>query len=246
MGAGDPVAGGLPLGERLGRGLSSDVHAWHYGLVVKVFKPGFEDLARVEAERSNTVHSAGVPSPAVHDLVAVGDRLGLVFDRIDGPRALDLPDAASITAREHVGIHDIAAPADLPRLIDTLADLGIEGLPDGDRIFHGDFHPGNLLAHGDQWSVIDWSNAHRAPPAADVACSVLAIGYRGLRAGPDASRVHRRRIRAADTYLRRYTALRPENLDDLTLWTTAIGTLLLEREPDTAFADELRRQWIAD
>jgi hypothetical protein len=246
MGERDPAQHGVQLGQRLGRGASSEVHAWHPGLVVKVFKPGFEELAAIEAARARIVHAAGIPSPAVHDLVDIDGRPGLVFDRVDGPWALDRPDAASITARVQADIHDLVAPADLPRLVDTLADLGIDGLPDGDRVFHGDMHPGNVLAHGDQWLVIDWSNAHRAPAAADVACSVLAVGYRGLRDGPTAARTHQRRIRIADGYLERYVALRPGTLDDLTLWTTAIGTLLLEREPETAFADELRRQWIVD
>jgi hypothetical protein len=187
----------------------------------------------VEAVRASAVHEAGVPSPAVHELITVDDRLGLVFDRADGPWALDWPDAATITARLHADIHDLTAPTELPRLVDTLADLGIDGLPDGDRIFHGDFHPGNVLAHEDRWLVVDWSNAHRAPPAADVACSVLAIGYRGLRDGPSAAR-----------HLQRYATLRPGSLDDLIVWTTAIGSLLLEREPETAFADELRSRWI--
>jgi hypothetical protein len=234
----------MTLGELVGRGASSDVYAWGPGLVIKVFKPGFEDLARVEVVRASVVHDAGVPSPAVHELVTVDDRLGLVFDRVDGPWALERPDAATITAGLHADIHDLTAPTELPRLVDTLADLGIDGLPDGDRVFHGDFHPGNVLEHDDHWLVVDWSNAHRAPPVADVACSVLAIGYRGLRDGPLAAIAHRRRQRVADTYLERYAAFRPGRLDDLIVWTTAIGALLLEREPDTAFADELRSRWI--
>jgi Ser/Thr protein kinase RdoA (MazF antagonist) len=234
----------MPLGERLGWGVTSDVYAWGPGLAIKVFKPDFEDLARAEFARASVVHHAGVPSPAVHELVTVEGQLGVVFDRVDGPWALEWPDAATITARLHADIHDLTAPTELPRLVDTLADLGIDGLPDGDRIFHGDFHPGNVLAHDGQWLVVDWSNAHRAPAAADVACSVLAIGYRGLRDGPSAARAHQRRQRAADTYLERYTTLRPGGLDDLIVWTTAIGALLLEREPETAFADELRSRWI--
>jgi hypothetical protein len=243
MASGDS-SDGTQLGELLGRGPTGAVHAWQPGLVIKVFTPGFEDLARAESVRAHSVHAAGVPSPSVHGLVTVDDRLGVVFDRLDGPWAIDWPDAASITARVQAEIHGIAAPDDLPRLVETLADLGIHGLPDGDRIFHGDLHPGNVLAHNGEWSVIDWSNAHRASPAADVACSVLAIGYRGLRNGPDAANAHTRRIRMADAYLERYSTFRPGTLDDLRLWTTAIGTLLLDREPETAFADELRRQWI--
>jgi len=131
-----------------------------------------------------------------------------------------------------------------PRLVDALADIGLDGLPDGDRIFHGDLHPLNVLADGDGWSVIDWSGAHVGAAAADVASSVLTIGYRGLHDGPKAEGLHQLRIHAAESYLRHYATLRPGVLDDLRRWTTAIGTLLLEREPETPFADDLRRRWI--
>ena len=173
----------MPLGEQLGWGGTSDAYVWGPGLAIKVVKLGFEDLARVELERASVVHDAGVPSPAVHDLVSVDDGLGLVFDRADGPWALEWPDATTITARLHADMHGLTAPTELPRLVDTLADLGIDGLSDGDRIFHGDFHPGNVLARDDHWLVVDWSDAHRAPPAADVECSVLAITYRGYAMG---------------------------------------------------------------
>ena len=232
------------MGERISSGGTSDVHAWGDGLVIKLFKPGWEHLAPVEAERASAVHAAGVPCPAVHDLVTVDDRSGLVFDRVEGPSAIGWPDAAAITARVHAGIHDLEAPAALPRLVDALGDIGLDGLPNGDRIFHGDLHPLNVLADGDGWSVIDWSGAHVGAAAADVASSVLTIGYRGLHDGPKAEGLHQLRIHAAESYLRHYATLRPGVLDDLRRWTTAIGTLLLEREPETPFADDLRRRWI--
>ena len=46
----------------------------------------------------------------VHDLVTVNDRTGLVFDRVEGPWALDSPDGVAITARVHAAIHDVEAP----------------------------------------------------------------------------------------------------------------------------------------
>jgi aminoglycoside phosphotransferase (APT) family kinase protein len=114
----------------------------------------------------------------------------------------------------------------------------------GACLFHGDLHPGNVLRHAAGWQVIDWSNGHLAPPAADVACSVLAIGYRGRRAADASLDAHRRRVRAAERYLDTYRALRPAALADLPVWLTTIGRLLLAQEPDIAFADELTSRWI--
>jgi hypothetical protein len=47
-----------------------------------------------------------------------------------------------------------------------------------------------------------------------------------------------------ERYLDTYTTVRPEALADLPMWLSTIGRLLLAREPDTAFADELTERWI--
>lgn len=49
----------------------------------------------------------------------------------------------------------------------------IESLPDGDYLLHGDCHPGNLMRHGDEFVVIDWSNMTRGPAEADFYRSYL-------------------------------------------------------------------------
>jgi hypothetical protein len=211
--------------------------------VVKLFAPQFETLANVEFERARAIRAAGAPCPAVHGMVEVDGRTGVVFDRLAGPSLLAQRGAAFTLAHLQADLHDLPSPV-LPQLADTLASWGLDGIEPGRSLFHGDLHPGNVLRHEDGWQVIDWSNGHLAPPAADVACSVLAIGYRGLR-GADASLdVHRRRVRAAERYLDAYRALRPAALLNLPMWLMTIGRLLLAQEPDTAFADELTTRWI--
>ena len=231
------------LGELVGRGASSEVYGWTAGTVVKLFVPRFEALAAVECERARAIHAAGAPCPAVHGMVEVDGRIGVVFDRLAGPSLLAQRGAASTLAHLHAALHDLPPPV-LPQLTDTLASWGLDGLPSGHSLFHGDLHPGNVVRGGDRWQVIDWSNGHLAPPAADVACSVLAIGYRGLRGAGASLDLHRRRVRAAERYLDTYGTLRPAALVDLPTWLTTIGRLLLDREPDTAFADELTTRWI--
>jgi aminoglycoside phosphotransferase (APT) family kinase protein len=46
-------------------------------------------------------------------------------------------------------------------------------LPRGDRLCHGDFHLGNLLGDWDTPVVIDWGDAARGDPLADVARTEL-------------------------------------------------------------------------
>ncbi len=176
-------------------------------------------------------------------MVDVDGRTGVILDRLTGPALIFERGAAATLAHLHVELHDLPPPA-LPQLADTLSSWGIGGMETGRSLFHGDLHPANVLFNQGRWQVIDWSNGHLAPPAADVACSALSIGYRGLF-GPDASLDwHRRRVRAAERYLDTYRALRPEALTDLPMWLSTIGRLLLAREPDTAFADDLTARWI--
>jgi Ser/Thr protein kinase RdoA (MazF antagonist) len=224
------------------------VYGWGDDHVVKVYRRAFVALAPVERERAALVHAAGVPSPAVHGLVDVEGRTGLVFDRAPGPSLLDQLLRRERSAEEvgralgelHVAIHALDAGR-LPHLADTLIERGVEPMARASAPFHGDFHPGNVLVGGDHPVVVDWSNAHRAPAAADVACSILALGYRGLRHHqPDLERARRSRRRILDAYVEAYRSAAPHVVDGVEPWFTAIGGLLLAQEPDTADADELR------
>jgi aminoglycoside phosphotransferase (APT) family kinase protein len=63
----------------------------------------------------------------------------------------------------------------LPEEIKRSALGAIESLRDGDRLCHGDFHPGNILRTGEGPVVIDWTNATRGDPDADVARTNLML-----------------------------------------------------------------------
>jgi aminoglycoside phosphotransferase (APT) family kinase protein len=62
-------------------------------------------------------------------------------------------------------------PDDLARFaIDAL-----DALPDGGRLCHGDFHPGNIMGGSDGPVLIDWPNATHGDPMADYARTDLMI-----------------------------------------------------------------------
>jgi aminoglycoside phosphotransferase (APT) family kinase protein len=77
----------------------------------------------------------------------------------------------------------MAAEAGRPDLADAARWLAGRRPPSSaDVICHGDLHPFNLLADGDQVTVLDWSNALLAPPAYDVGYTSLLLSEPPLRA----------------------------------------------------------------
>ncbi len=52
---------------------------------------------------------------------------------------------------------------------------GLAALPGGDRLCHGDFHPMNILGSPGREMVVDWLDASRGDPAADVCRSYVLI-----------------------------------------------------------------------
>lgn len=121
-------------------------------------------------------------------------RHGLIMERVDGPDMLTMLgtrpwrvySVGTISGELHARLHEVRAPEHLRELRPALAEIiessdempkdvasralsVLQTLPDGDRLCHGDFHPGNIIDTGRERVLIDWSNAVRADPAADVA-----------------------------------------------------------------------------
>jgi aminoglycoside phosphotransferase (APT) family kinase protein len=223
------------LGARLGAGGSAEVFAFGEGAVLKLFRVEYAFAADREAERTRSVHAAGVPVPAVLDVIDWDGRRGIVMERVRAQTLLDdliagtrrPGEVGRLTADAQLSYH--GRTADLPRL----HEVGGGGdLPRGDSIAHLDFHAGNVMVTAEAFVLLDWVNAHLAPPAADVARSVMTIRYQGLGllgAGSlDEERTVRQRI--LDRYLERYdgTARLP---DDLAGWLGRTASRLLRAEP---------------
>ena len=51
----------------------------------------------------------------------------------------------------------------------------LANMPEGDRLCHGDFHPMNVSGQASQPIVIDWPDACRGDPTADVCWSYLLL-----------------------------------------------------------------------
>jgi tRNA A-37 threonylcarbamoyl transferase component Bud32 len=197
------------------------------------------------------VHAAGLPVPAVGDIVEVDGRRGLLYERIDGLSMIDgmgqrlwTPSrSARLWAELHADMHAHGTVPDLPSQRVELAkhiraaqrlppDLqrtalrALDTMPDGDRLCHGDFWPGNILMSSRGPIIIDWICATRGNPVADVArSSVLLLGALASPLLSPAQKAIVRRVHR--TYVRRYFQLRPEDEEQCNAWQPIIAAARL-------------------
>jgi uncharacterized protein (TIGR02172 family) len=78
------------LGRKLGEGAGSEVFAWEgEDKIVKLAKPNTSIAAlRRELNNSRTAWACGLPVPEPFELITIGDRYGIVFERVYGESVL--------------------------------------------------------------------------------------------------------------------------------------------------------------
>jgi uncharacterized protein (TIGR02172 family) len=182
------------LGSPMAVGRTAEIFPWGDGKVVKLFRSGWEEVdARWEAHKAGAVHAAGLAAPAVFGVVEVNGRYGIIYERINGISFIKVfqgqPWKLFSTARWmadiHTEMHTCRIP-DFPSIKDRMthrfqrmkempddvrqALLGLlDRLPQGEAVCHGDFHPENIFFNGSTPVVLDWMDAARGSPLADVA-----------------------------------------------------------------------------
>lgn len=196
--------------ERVAQGREAEIFAWDEGRVLRLLRgQGGPERVAAEVAAMTAVAGAGVVAPAVYEVVSVEGRPGIVMERVDGPdlfkvlerKVWTLRAIARQTARLHANLNLIEAPAMLPSTHERLRHRAVrtpgivpadvlerglavlETLPEGDRLCHGDFHPGNVLLRGEEPVVIDWPNATRGDPVADFARTALLLRIGALPPG---------------------------------------------------------------
>ncbi len=172
--------------------------------VLKLFYSYPESRVQIERDITLAIYEARGPAPAVFsDVIRVDGRFGFIMEYISGPdmdsqisshpfnkNLIDM--LGRQLGKLHATIHcercinlqrnlkDITASSikranAITEKEKNLVLQSLDKLPDGDRVCHLDFHPGNVIYDNKNKVVIDWGNAAIGDPAADVARSQLLI-----------------------------------------------------------------------
>ncbi len=228
--------------EKIGDGRLAEVYAWGEGRVVKLFRPEFGTDLTAEATRiAQLITAVGAPAPRCHGTVEIEGRVGVVFDRMDGPlhgEQLAVDDPIALIgdfARLHARIHTFEAP-NLPSFESMMTHVtsGLEteiveavsqrvaDLDDGVTLLHADYHPFNVMRSGAEWLAIDWDAACHGPRAAGVARSQFLL----MEAQPPdetmVEPVESLRSLLGTTYLDAYNEAFPIDLAEVGAWRLPI------------------------
>lgn len=205
------------LGAPIATGRTSEIYPLPGSVdrVVKLFLASIPEAtseAEAECEKTGLAAQAALTTVHCHGTVSVGDRAGLILDRMEGISLTSVAERNPLLIRRtartladlQIRMHEVAVP-DLPEVrqvvLDTLgqpplaflsadellaAKALVNALPEGDQLLHLDFHPENVFSTTDGYQIIDWQTALRGVPAADVAASVFLLNDAELWPGTPA------------------------------------------------------------
>jgi aminoglycoside phosphotransferase (APT) family kinase protein len=190
-----------PPGDLLARGTRSNVYAYGRGAVVKVpVLATPEGWIRYEAQYAEAARGAGAPAPKLLGLEQIDGRTASVWERIGGismwQQVVDAPDRGPelgrLLADIQTDLFGLVPPVTLPRQRDRLVSKirrtaaaldpsfarALELLPpetSPPRLCHGDLHPSNVILARGGPMLVDWFDAARGDPIADIARSSLTL-----------------------------------------------------------------------
>lgn len=182
----------------LGKGNTAEIFDYGDGKVLKLFLPGYpKEYAMLEFQNATEVFRLGLSVPKPYEMVVSKQRDGIVYEKAEGrtlaeslnegreDKNIILRDFACLH-RKWLSLHSgnvLSYKVFLRTVVKEAADesllTGIDVLPDGDCLLHGDFHPENILVTPDASPVvIDFMNVCRGPALYDIARTYFLLSRR--------------------------------------------------------------------
>jgi uncharacterized protein (TIGR02172 family) len=245
----------MEKGELLGKGMTAEVYKWGQDKVLKLFSGDYkEEWIRREAEIGRRIYEAGVPSPAVFEMVDIDGRKGIIFERIPGRTVVGSLMAepwkymSFIRKMAHFQyeIHKRSAeglPTQKERFRSTIMRsselLGdrmdrildyLDSLPVGSSICHGDFYLSNIMLTDKGMVAIDWSSGHIGDPSGDVARTCIIINSPAVPPGVPgffSGMASFPRYMTYQAYLNEYIRVSKARTEDIDAWLLPVAAAKL-------------------
>ncbi len=192
----------MKIGELLGIGNTARVYRWGKTEVIKIFYD--QSSAMNEAKNAEIINNLKLRSPNYSGLVEFEGKIGIVYERIDGPTMLwhieptkrSISYNAKLMANLQYEIHNVENKM-LPNLkleitnkVNNSQEISnhekqiiinmLNSLPDGNTICHYDFHPDNIIISPNGPIIIDWLNLLVGNQEADVTRTSMMIQSHSL------------------------------------------------------------------
>jgi aminoglycoside phosphotransferase (APT) family kinase protein len=233
------------LGDLVARGTRSSIHAYGRGAVIKV--PHRSTPAcwiDFEAEYAEAARAVGAPAPRLLGIEQMRGRSASVWERVEGTsmwqHVVDQPSRAAELGRLladvqcslSVLVPPLALPLQRDRLVSKIrwsaATLDpsfaraldmVPAATSPPRLCHGDLHPSNVILGQHEPMIVDWFDASRGDPIADVARTSLTLLGDGGQAPRHLPGSDRRTLGVlTDAYLARLRASLELDDDVLARW----------------------------
>ncbi|MGZ9583679.1 phosphotransferase family protein [Paenibacillus marinisediminis] len=240
--------------EIIAYGRTAELLAYGEGHVLKLFRANIPtNLVEEEFRISMNVYRCGVAIPQPIQIVDYKDRKGIVYQKLTGATMLSVISKKPWSVHKeskrmaslHAAIHtndvlDLPNQKDILRACIERAPLltslekdriiqYLNGLKEGSKLCHGDYHPDNIILGEREW-IIDWMTGMRGNPAGDVARSVLLLQ---LGTMPDETPrlinffISRIRNQILKTYLKCYISYSKIDRDEVDNWILPIAAARL-------------------
>jgi Ser/Thr protein kinase RdoA (MazF antagonist) len=246
----------ITLSTPIAEGRTAEIFEWQDGTILKLYHAWCPSTwVEYESKVAHAVVEAGIPTPSAGEIVEVNGRNGIIFERVSGFSMLEdmnrrpwkLFQHARTLAALQFTINQLSfaglmpykdelayATRQAPHLDDHTREKVLTiltGLPDGDRVCHGDFHPGNIMLTNKGAIVIDWITVRLGNPLADFARTsmILTVGPKG--AGNLISPILMGFIKTFHKmYERHYLYLMPDKNNERHKWLTVVAAARLAEQ----------------
>ncbi|MFT6987565.1 MAG: hypothetical protein ACJAT7_003421 [Psychromonas sp.] len=183
----------------IGSGATSDVYLHAPDKVIKLFKGAYKlESVNYEARIAESINNSKINAPKYHGVVEINDRIGIVYDFIEGEllfnELISKPFSAikiiKNLARTQFELNKLVVeglPSQTERLSFLIKDSNkipeyqdliiaeLNNISQTTYVCHGDFHVGNIIRTEKELFIIDWMNCYSGNREGDILRSYLML-----------------------------------------------------------------------